>query len=165
MTWPARSPLWPALGALACAASVGLALLAQHRFDMQPCPWCILQRLLFVLLAVWLAVAAALPRSPMQRVWSALAAVPAGCGVAAALWQHFVAAKSASCALTLADRVLMSTGLDTRFPEVFEVRANCADAAASILGVPFEFWSLALYAAIGILAVTHALGRERGLMR
>jgi protein dithiol:quinone oxidoreductase len=159
MTFQPGSRLLPAAGALACAASVLMALYAQHQMDMQPCPWCILQRLLFVLLAAWLAVAALLPRSTPQRIWTALAVAPAGAGIAAALWQHFVAAKTASCALTLADRILTATGLDTRYPEVFEVRANCSDAAVSVLGVPFEFWSLALFALIGALALAHALGR------
>ena len=33
-------------------ASVAAALLTQHVFDMQPCPWCVLQRLIFVLIAL-----------------------------------------------------------------------------------------------------------------
>ncbi len=154
------SRLLPAAGALACAAAVGGALYGQHQLNMQPCPWCILQRMLFILMAAWLALAALLPRSGLQRAWSALAALPAACGIAAALWQHFVAAKSASCALTLADRILTTTGLDVQFPEVFEVRANCSDAAVSVLGVPFEFWSLALFAILAALAIAHASGRE-----
>ncbi len=159
MTLQPGSRLLPAAGALACGVSVLMALYAQHRLDMQPCPWCILQRLLFLVLSAWLAVSALLPRSMPQRIWTALAVAPAGAGIAAALWQHFVAAKTNSCALTLADRVLTATGLDTRFPEVFEVRANCSEAAVSVLGVPFEFWSLALFALIGALALAHALGR------
>ena len=35
-------------------------------------------------------------------------------------------------------------------PDVFEARASCADAAVSLLGVPYEFWSAALFAAIGV---------------
>ncbi len=157
------SRLWPALGAAASAASVALALVAQHRFDMQPCPWCILQRFLFIVLAAWLAVAALWPRSGLQRLWTALAVLPAGCGIAAALWMHFVAAKSASCDLTLADKVMQFTGLDTRYPEVFEVRGNCADAAVAILGVPFELWGCALFAALATLAVARAAARSDAL--
>ncbi|MDE2593736.1 MAG: disulfide bond formation protein B, partial [Burkholderiales bacterium] len=59
---------------------------------------------------------------------------------------HFVAAKSASCNLTFADKVIGTFGLDVRWPDMFEVRANCADAAVNLLGVPYEFWSLALFA-------------------
>ena len=145
---------------LACAASVGLALVAQHRYGMEPCPWCILQRMLFVLLAVLGLVAAALP-SLGRRLLSGLGLVCAMGGMAAALWQHFVAAQSASCALTLADRIISATGLDVRWPEAFEVRASCADAAVSVLGVPFELWSLALFALTGVVLLVNVLASGR----
>lgn len=135
---------------LACAAAVGAALFAQYHFGMEPCPWCILQRMLFIALAVLCLVGAALPGAVLRRGLSALTLPLAGFGMGAALWQHFVAAKSSSCALTLADKVITFFQVDTRWPDVFEVRANCADAAGNILGVPFEFWSLALFAVCGI---------------
>jgi disulfide bond formation protein DsbB len=141
---------------LTCAASVGLALLAQHRFGMLPCPWCILQRMIFVMLAVLCLVAAILPH-PARRAASALGLVLAAGGAAAALWQHFVAARTSSCAMSWADQVISATTLDVRFPDWFEVQATCADAAASVLGVPFEFWSLALFAICGLALLVSAL--------
>jgi disulfide bond formation protein DsbB len=149
-----------AAAGLACAASVGLALLAQHQFNMQPCPWCILQRLIFVVLAGLCLLGAVLPALP-RRLVAALALPLAGAGMAAALWQHFVAAKTSSCAMTLADRIVMATGLDMRFPDWFEVRATCADAAVSVLGVPFEFWALTLFAATGLVLVLNVLNPAR----
>lgn len=149
-----------ALG-LVCATSVALALVAQHRFGMEPCPWCILQRILFIALAAVSLLAAALPQAWGRRLLSALAIPLAGGGVAAALWQHFVAAKSSSCALTFADKVIGFLGVDTRWPEWFEVRANCADAAASILGVPFEFWALALFVVAAGVLLFSALSPNR----
>ena len=59
------------------------------------------------------------------------------------------------------DKVISGLGLDTRWPEAFEVRASCADAAVSILGVPFEFWSLALFAVAGLVLLTGAIARSR----
>ena len=47
-----------AVGVLALAA-VGVAVLAQYAFDMQPCPWCVLQRFIYLVVAV-LAFAGAL---------------------------------------------------------------------------------------------------------
>ncbi len=149
-----------ALG-LACATSVGLALLAQHRLGMEPCPWCILQRILFMVVAALSLVAAAMPAAALRRLLSALILPFTLGGIAAALWQHFVAAKSSSCNLTFADHVISFFGLDTRWPEVFEVRANCADAAVSIAGVPFEFWSLALFALAGMVTLYSAVTADR----
>jgi len=135
---------------LASGVSVALALLAQHKFGMEPCPWCILQRMIFIVLTVLCLVAAALPGALPRRALSAVTLPLTVGGIAAALWQHFVAAKSASCALTFADKVITFVGADARWPDIFEVRASCADAAASVLGVPFEFWSLALFAVVGM---------------
>ncbi len=145
---------------LACAAAVGGALVAQHHFGMEPCPWCILQRMMFIVIAVLSLVAAAMPGA-LRRLLSVLILPLAIGGIAAALWQHFVAAQSSSCALTLADRIITFVGVDQRWPEVFEVRASCADAAASILGVPFEFWSLALFALVGIAVLFSAVTPNR----
>lgn len=149
-----------AAAGVACAVSVGLALLAQHRFNMQPCPWCILQRLIFIVLAGLCLLGAALPALP-RRVVATLALPVAASGIAAALWQHFVAAQTSSCAMTVADRIVMATGLDMRFPDWFEVRATCADAAVSVFGVPFEFWALALFAMTGLVLVLNVLNPAR----
>jgi disulfide bond formation protein DsbB len=139
-----------------CVAALFAALVSQHRFDMQPCPWCVLQRLLFAAIAL-----AALLGLAVRRVGAALALALAAGGAAAALWQHFVASKSQSCDLTLADRIVSDTlQLDRLLPDVFAVRASCADAAVDLLGVPYELWSLALYLLIGLLSAALLFRRE-----
>ncbi len=160
MRTPTPRSLLLMLGLL-CAGSVGLALLAQHRFDMQPCPWCILQRILFIVVSVLALIGAAWPSDWVRRVLSGLGAPLALGGIAAALWQHFVAAKTSSCALTFADKVIGFFGLDTRWPEWFEVRANCSDAAVNVLGIPFEFWSLALFALATVVLLINVLTPQR----
>lgn len=141
------------LVAAACLSVVAAALVSQHVFDMQPCPWCVLQRLIFVAIAA-MAVLAALWRSRVGAIATAVTVdLLACCGVAAALWQHFVAAASQSCNQTLADKILHGVELDSLLPEIFEPRASCADAAVSLAGVPYEFFSLGLFALISVLAV------------
>jgi disulfide bond formation protein DsbB len=133
--------------------AVAAALVSQHAFDMQPCPWCVLQRLIFLLIGA-AALAGLAWRSRLgARVVSLLLLLLSGCGVAAALWQHFVAAASASCNLTLADRIVSGLGLDSLLPALFEARASCADAAVNLLGVPYAFWSLSLFLVIAAAAV------------
>ena len=137
--------------AAACIAAVALALVAQHGFDMQPCPWCILQRLIYLLIALLCGVAAVL-RGGMPRIAAvALALALAVSGAAAAVFQHVVAAKSFSCNLTFADTVITALGLEALMPTVFKVTATCADAAVSVLGVPFEYWSLALFVVVALV--------------
>ncbi len=153
----ARQRLLLVAVALACWGGVGLALLSQYRFDMPPCPWCTLQRLIFLVLGTLAALGALL--SPLRRPLAGLGVVLALSGVAAALWQHFVAAASASCNMTLADRILDALGLFEVAPEVFMPMASCAEAAVNLLGVPYAFWSLALFALCG-LACLAALRRR-----
>ncbi|MBI5722147.1 MAG: disulfide bond formation protein B [Burkholderiales bacterium] len=152
-----------AIVALACAAALAAALVSQHVFEMQPCPWCVLQRLVFVLIGLVGLAGALSPRPMPWRVCAALAGALGAAGVAIALWQHFVAASSASCDLTLADRIMSGTGLDMALPQVFAAFASCADAKVNLLGVPYEFWSLALYAAMAAAAAW--IWREAGARR
>jgi disulfide bond formation protein DsbB len=144
---------WLLAIAIACLAAVGGALVAQHGYDMQPCPWCVLQRLIFLVIAV-VAIVGALLRTYLARaVTATLVVLLSLAGGAAAVWQHAVAAKSASCNLTFADKVLSALGLNRALPEIFEPRASCADAAVNLFGMPFEYWSLALFVLLAIVAV------------
>lgn len=144
-----------ALGGL-CLVAVAAALIAQHGFDMQPCPWCILQRVIYLAIAIVCGAAALVSARSWRIGLGAAGLMLALLGAASAIWQHVVAAKSASCNLTLADRILNVLGVETLLPSLFQVTANCADAAVSVLGVPFEYWSLALFVAVA-LALGNAL--------
>lgn len=148
------------LASVVCVAAVGGAAWTQYQWQMQPCPWCILQRILFLLLAALNLLAVVSPWRAPRRGLAAVSVIVALGGMAAALWQHFVAAKSQSCALTFADRIINATGLDVRWPELFEVRGSCADAVADLLGVSYDFWSLALFALLGVWSLTQALRRR-----
>ncbi len=143
----------PATGVLAgvaaiCVAAVAAALVSQHVFDMQPCPWCVLQRLIFLLIALAALLGVAWRGLTGQRLAAVGVLLTSASGIAAALWQHIVAAASASCNLTLADKILSFLTLDARFPAVFAAYASCADAKVNLFGLPYEYWSLGLFAAL-----------------
>ena len=148
-----RVDLLLAGSAVAGVAAVGVGLVSQYRFNMQPCPWCVLQRLIFCAIAAAALLGLAWRPASGRKVGAALMLLLAGCGVAAALWQHFVAVASASCNLTLAERIISALGLDESLPSVFMAMASCADAAVKVAGVPYEFWSLALFVALGAAAI------------
>lgn len=143
------------LAAIAAASviAVATALTLQYHWDMQPCPWCILQRLIFVVIAA-VALLGLVWRGRLgARVAVLLIVALAGCGIAAALWQHFVAATAETCALTLAERIISTLTLDERWPEVFTAYASCKDAAVKLFGLPFEAWSFLLYVAVSVTAL------------
>lgn len=135
-------------------AAVAAALYTQLQMDMQPCPWCVLQRLVFIAIA-----AAALPgllfkARPAQLMSALLMLVLAGCGIAAALWQHFVASKTESCGLTLAHKIINQFNLAEHFPTLFEATADCSKASAPLFGVPYPLVSLALFVLLAVIAAT-----------
>lgn len=136
--------------AVACFAAVGVALIAQHQFGVKPCPWCVLQRGIFLLIGTfsllgWLAQA----RRPLRQAALVLVLVLCAAGLTAAVFQHEVASQSASCAMGLADKIVTALNLEELWPSVFMITANCADAAAyRLLGLPYEVWSGLLFAAL-----------------
>jgi disulfide bond formation protein DsbB len=150
----ARQDARPVFGAslVVALAAVGAALGTQVQWGMQPCPWCVLQRVIFVAIALAALPGMLLAMRPVRALSSVLMLALAACGVAAALWQHFVAASSTSCNLTLADQIVRGAGLDELWPLAFSATASCAEAATNLLGVPYEFYSLALFIGLGAAA-------------
>jgi protein dithiol:quinone oxidoreductase len=148
-----------------CALAVGFALFAQHIWDMQPCPWCIVQRMLYMLLGVVALVFGLFSgrRTSMGRIvpssaWKTgtwLVLLLSAIGVGVAIYQATVAASQVTCNLTAAHKFITATGLDELAPEVFKVRASCAEAAsATLLGLPFEVASGILFALLFTWSLT-----------
>lgn len=146
---------------LASFAAVLAAVVSQHVFGMEPCPWCVLQRAIFTAIGLVCGLAALADSRTGRTVGGVLGLLLAGCGIAAALWQHFVAAASQSCNLTLADKIVSGLRLDHYLPSVFLATASCADAAVDLLGVRYELWSLALFSLLAITAIS-VIGGRRG---
>lgn len=156
---PPRRAVFAAAVVLPLAA-VGVALYTQYRLDMQPCAWCVLQRLIFLAVAVAALPGLLLPQRGVRLGAAALVLALSACGAAAALWLQFVAASSTSCAVTLAGRIISGIGLDELWPEVFAAYASCADAAVRLFGVPYAIYSLAVFLAVGAAAVWLLLPRR-----
>jgi protein dithiol:quinone oxidoreductase len=135
---------------LVALGAVGLAAIAQYAFNMQPCPWCVLQRFIYIVVGVLALLAAVLPTLP-RRLFIALALLGSLSGIASALWQQLHAINEASCDLSLAERIVSALQLDRFVPQLFVAYASCGDAAVSILGIPFAVWSCLLYAFLALV--------------
>lgn len=144
-----------------CVAAVGAALVSQHVFDMQPCPWCILQRVIYLAIAALCLIGAAWSSTLARRGVGVLALLLAVSGGASALYQDLVASKSTSCNLTFADKVISALGLDGMWPPLLQVTANCSDAAVTMLGVQYAYWSLALFALLAAASIRVVLDKPR----
>ncbi len=147
--------------AIASFAAVALALIAQHAFGVKPCPWCVMQRGIFILIGLIAFIGWLVAGAPRKGAL-ALVVVLALAGVAAAVYQNQVASQSLSCAQTLADRINTYLELEDRLPYVFMVTGNCAEAAAyRLLGLPYEVWSGMLYLATAAVAFMALRQRSR----
>ena len=130
--------------------AVGVAAIAQYAFDMQPCPWCVLQRLIYIVVGVLALLGALLSNMP-RRLVVGLAFVGALSGIATALYQQLHAVNEASCDLSMAERFISWLQLDRLVPQLFVAYASCADAAVSVLHIPFAVWSCILFTILALL--------------
>ncbi|GAB1579034.1 disulfide bond formation protein B [Bordetella petrii] len=154
---PSRQRLLLVIAVL-CFAAVGVALASQHVFGMPPCAWCVLQRLIYLVIGV-VALAGACAGA-IARVCAALCALLGAGGIAAAWYQYDVAAHMFSCDMTFADRFISGSGLDAGLPWLFGIFATCMDASVEVLGVEYALWSLALFAVLVIVALRALLPRR-----
>ncbi len=136
-----------------CFAAVGFALFSQHVWDMQPCPWCIAQRMVFIVSGLLALVASFSPKK--TRLLMLLPGVLCGLGVGMAGYQHWVAKYQSSCSYSNAEKFVRWTGLDELAPWAFDITATCADAAkANLAGIPYEVASGLLLLVLSMGALT-----------
>jgi len=133
-------------------SAVAIALISQYHYDMPPCAWCVMQRLIYLVVAVLALVGALLPSSTGQRAALIICLLLACVGIAAAWYQHNVAAQLLSCDMTFADRFMVGIGLEAAFPLLFGIYATCMDAAVMVLGMEYAVWSLGMYGVVGTVA-------------
>ncbi len=138
-----------------CIAAVAIALVSQYAFGMQPCAWCVLQRLIFLLIAIvcWLGLLAGRRVAALQSLAAALTVLLSLGGITAAWYQYTVASNMFSCDMTFADRFIAGSGLDAALPWLFGIYASCMDARVAILGVEYSLWGMGLFILTGILGL------------
>lgn len=135
--------------------SVLAALVSQHLFDMAPCAWCVLQRVIYLGIGVVSGLAAMHnPRHASTiRLYALLVGMMAIAGLVAAIYQKNIAAKMLSCDQTLADRWMTQSGLESAVPWLFGIYANCMDAVVYLVGIEYAVWSALLFSLIALLSV------------
>lgn len=160
----ARSKLPGQALALLCLGSIAalaVVLIAQHAFGVKPCPWCVMQRAIVLLIAIVAGLGWLLQRqTALRSAVLGLSLLLSLSGVAAAYYQWDVASKLASCDMTLADRVVTALDLEALAPKLFMITASCADAAKyRLLALPYEVWSGLMF--LGFAALALAALRKR----
>lgn len=158
-------PLMPrlgyALGFLTCAGLIGFALYLQYYEYQDPCPLCLLQRLVYMaLMAVFLVAALHGPGRLGAIVYGGLLFTTAAIGAAIAarhVWlQHLPRHQVPECGPGL-EYMLRKFPLWQAIEKVLGGSGECAETGWTFLGLSIAGWSLAWFVLLGIFSVYLAL--------
>lgn len=153
-------PVLLAIGILSLAL-VGTALYLQHVKNMLPCPLCVIQRYLYVGLALVCFIFAALPRGA-ARFGAALGALIALSGVGVAGWHLWVRAHpKVSCGIDPLETALNKIPGAELLPSVFKADGLCTADYAPILGLQVPDWSMIWFVILTLTLVWAALRQSR----
>jgi disulfide bond formation protein DsbB len=140
------------LGFLASFGLVALALFIQQKYNLEPCPLCISQRIVFMATGVVFLVAAIHnPTQPGRRIYAVLQVVTALAGAGIALrhiWvQNHTGEIMAECGVGF-DYMFENFPLSKALQLVFKGTGDCAKIDWTMLGLTIP--QLALIAFIGL---------------
>lgn len=153
-------PVLIAVGFIALGL-VGFALYLQHVKGQMPCPLCVIQRYMFILLALVCFVFAALPRGA-TKAGASLGALAALGGAGVAGWHVWVKAHpSVSCGIDPLETALNRYPTAELLPFVFKADGLCSAEYPNILGLSNPQWSLIWFLAFALVLIWAALRRSR----
>src|SRR4030095_4625218 len=146
--------------ALAAVGLVAAALFMQHVVGLNPCPLCIIQRVVFLLLAVVCALAAWTSPQPPARRFGIVGLLVALIGAGVAAWHGRLknAPELLSCGPGLG-AMLENFPLTQILPRIFRGSGDCADPGAILFGVSLPGWALAGFL-VRALAAVAAIARR-----
>ncbi len=132
--------------AASCIALVGVALYLQHVQQMLPCPLCVIQRYLYLAVALGCLVGAASNKPKLGAGLGLLAAL-GGLGVAARhVW--VITHPGFSCGIDPMETILNKIPTATLMPWAFEAYGLCENPDA-LFGVSIPMWSAIWFAILG----------------
>ncbi len=150
--WPFRAQFL--FGFACCAALLGYALFVQFQLGIQPCPFCIFQRICFAVLGlVFLLGGLHAPRSTAGRkVWGIAALLAASVGVGYAgrhSWVQLYPPPMPSCGPGLNFIVEQYSWLGAA-KRVLQATGDCSNIDWQFLGLSMPMWALLWFAGLGL---------------
>jgi disulfide bond formation protein DsbB len=140
-----------------CAVILAIVLYLQHVLNLDPCPWCIVQRIL--LIAVGLA---ALVGALHRPTGAGIAVYALSCGAlalgggAAAAYHIYLQGdpeRAAKCAGSAVERLLDQSRLGQLLPGLFQYDGPCTLKPWSLLGLSIPEWSLVAFVLLFMIAL------------
>ena len=151
---------------LAAVGLVGGGLILAHTLNLAACPLCILQRMLYLLLALeaiaaWWLTGPARARTLPRRLAALVMAATALTGVGIASYQTWLQrfAKGASCTADQPWWEHLVNWAGSQWPLMFEASGLCSEAGWKFLGLSIAEWSLVAFTSMTI-AMLAALLRK-----
>lgn len=145
--------------AFICLALLGAGLYLQHVENMQPCPWCVIQRYAFAAVALICIVTAFLPRA--DRIGAGLGALAAVAGSSAAGWHLWVRAHpGVSCGIDPLETSLNTIPTAKLLPFLFQADGLCTTDYAPILGLSIPQWSFGWFIVLVLILGWAAFRRK-----
>jgi disulfide bond formation protein DsbB len=145
-----RPRLLSALVALVAASLIAAALVLQRVDQLEPCPLCILQRYAFTLVALFAALAAALP-GRVSTASALLAVISALAGAGVAAWHvrlQLFPPQESSCGPSL-QYLLSNLPLGRALPRIFQGYGDCTQVDWTFLRLSMPAWALVWLLALG----------------
>ncbi|KAB2927731.1 MAG: disulfide bond formation protein B [Dechloromonas sp.] len=145
---------WFATLALGCFGLVAFGLALQEMLRLSPCPLCIFQRLLYLLIGTVALGGFLLPT--VRWLWVAAIAVLALLGVGVATyqsWMQLFPDLASECSFTdpnLIERMVDWLGMQV--PSLFLATGFCSSKEWVFLGLSMANWSVLVFAAIAAYA-------------
>lgn len=148
-------------GALVVAVLFAAALYLQYVLREEPCPLCMLQRVIFIVIGVLFLVAAVHNAGRIgSRIYSSLIAFFALGGIATAsrhIWlQHLPKDQVPACGPGL-DYLLQNFPLAEVWQELMHGSGECAEKGWTFLTLGIPEWSLLCYVLLGAWAILAAM--------
>ena len=139
-----------ACGAALCAILIGVALYLEHAMSLEPCPLCVIQRVIVIALALLLVVAAVHdPEHKGRRIYGAFIALAGLTGAAVAgrhvYLQNLPPERVPECGPGL-DYLLDVFPLGEALALIFSGSGECAEVQWSFLGLTIPGWTLLVFA-------------------
>lgn len=160
--WQCISNRWLYLaGSLFASGLMGFGLYLQYVERLEPCPLCMVQRVVFIsILAVFLLAALHGPGRIGQWIYAALAGLLSLSGIAVAMrhiWiQNLPPDQVPACGPGL-DYMLDTMPMSRVLKELMHGSGECAEKSWTFLTLGIPEWSLLCYLALGVWALLIAL--------
>lgn len=160
--WHTISNRWLYLaGALFTSGLMGFGLFLQYVQHQDPCPLCMVQRVIFIAILILFALAAAHgPRRVVERFYATFIGLFSLGGVAVAsrhIWiQHLPKDEVPACGPGL-DYMLNTFPMGEVLKELMHGSGECAAKGWTFLTLGIPEWSLLCYVVLGVWAVLIAI--------